>query len=628
MSIADLSQADFDWYTDYASKMRKCHDTEMMQEIDPDLIRAFYRGKTKKDQRFVRTGRNTDSEHFLMLTTMFSGANTILPSLYYQNPNPIIQALRDATPESAALLCAALKHYMKVNSAKEENQEAVLNSYWMGIGWKKLGYRIQTATAPEFQQDPESAPVEQKEKPFNFMDMLKPKPNPLQSKERLEFVEEEGLFNASESPLNIALDHKADLRNRKAILHFLPRTLYEIMQFGGYDKETLDELYKKYLHSHGSRLDTRGIDLTLMELHVLQRNGIWVLTWIDGFKKPLQYELSTLDAKCGFQFEPLVLTNEPGVRYPISHMKIASMKQDKLNKMASTFYENVARARNFMLLNQKGLAKGQIEAIEQNKVKGIILHDGPIPPNTIMEAQSPPIQNDLPVLMQMVVQDMIEGMGSTTQKVQGKSKNKTLGQDEIAEEGSVERESGMKDRVRDWMVNQFRKEGKLLQTYGEMELRVHIAPEDFADPTMSKQFQGSDEEFMTLNNPAPLKSYLPGDYKYETNIEEAIQPNGEVIRQGIERIIATYSNPVIKQEVNNDRKVLKIGEMFSVWLETFSQLGNPKRFVEEIDSMQLAAMQTRELLMGGAGQQMLSPKPEPKEGGPRGKVPQEKEVAA
>lgn len=598
MGIENLSQQDFSFYRAYADKMVACHEREFLEEINPEIIRALYRGNKNKDNRFSRFTQVTGKDHQITLNTLFSSSNTRLPNLYFQNPNPIITPIKDSTPESAAILTSLIKHYMKENSAKRENQEAVLNADWFGLGWKKQGYRVSMGLSPDLEGEPESQGNQGGEKPFNFMDVLfqKEEPDALQYKPRVDFVEEEGLFNSSESPLNVMVDHKSDLLNSKAILHRLPRTLYEIMNFGSYDQESLDEIYQKYRHVRGTRMESRDIDLTLMELHVRQRNGIWILTWIDEFHKPLQYEKSTWQGK-GFQFTPLSFTNEPGVRYPVSNMKIGAENQKNLDKMASTWYEHVSRARNILFVNEHDLAKGQLEAITENRIQMIVVTNKAVNAGTFAHASSPAIQSDIIQLINLMKQNLIEVIGSDSQAVSGQSVNKTLGQDELARTGTKVRESGAQDKVRDWMIEQIEKEAKLLQQYSNAELRITINPEDFADVSMRDGVQERQMQFMTPENPIGAKSVIQGEFKYDVNIEEAIRPDNEAIRREIERIIATYSNPLIKSEVNNDGFVLSVSGLFKKWLSTFEVLGNPDKFLPQIDPSQLAAMQVKELLM-------------------------------
>ena len=616
--LTDLSRGDFDHYRKYSESMRSLHDKEFMQEISPDIIRAFYRGRKVKDARFTRTGYGMDAnEHLLMLSMIFGSANTILPNLHHRNSQPIITPLRgqssvpNVTPEeSAAILTALERYYMKKNDAKVNNQEAALNAYWFGLGWKKLGYSRKSEPTEQIADEPETE-TQPEQKPFNFMDMmgLGKKPDAIQSKERMEYVDEEGLFNSSESPLNVMLDHKADLRNCKVILHRLPRTLYELMNFPGYDQSIMQELSTKFSRAKGSRLDTRDVDLTINELHIRQRNGIWILSWVDDFDKPLQYEKSTWQGK-GFQLVPLSFTNEPGVRYPVSHMKIAVQVQDKIDRMASLFYETVSRSKNMTLFHKGDLEPGTIDAIESNKIGAIGLTNKPINPGTFAQVTSAPVQNDLPALIAMCQQNLTEVMGSDAQMTTGKSKNKTLGQDELARMGTQVRESGMQDRFKDFMIEQFEKEAQLLQEYCDAELKLEILGTDFAEPIAAMENYKQTVEFMTMQNPLAARRYIENvEYQFDFNVEDSVKPDREKIMNDIERVIAFTTNPIVANAINEDGFIVKTGALAREWIGQVESLGNPRKYLSPIDSMQLAAIQTKRMLMSGGGSQPGAPSP-------------------
>lgn len=627
MALADLSQGDFKYLTSYADKMKACHEDEFMSEIDPDWIRAFYRGRKVKDKKHSRSTGMTDDEHLLMLSTVFGAANTILPNLYYRNPSPIITSIRGQAKvggvnpeESAALLTALEKFYMKKNDGKAANQECCLNAYFFGLGWKKISYQRQLSGAEEISEEPESADRGAPSDKAGFGEMLgisqpseSSKPIPLQSGDSSEFVEDEGLLNSSESPMNVWLDHKADLRNGKARCHAVNRSLYDLMSFGSYEPSVLQEIYQKFKYSRGSRLDTRDIDLELRELHVQQRNGIWVLTWVEGFNKALQYE-PAISKK--FQLLPLQFSSEPGIRYPISHMKLMCQSADKLDKVASLFYQTVARSRNMMFINASKLQQGTIDAIEKNRIQGIALTK--VDPGTGMfaHAQSPSVQNDLPTLMQLIQQSIIQISGADEQLVSGKSKNKTLGQDELARIGTKVRESGMQDRVKDHLIAQAEMEACLLKEYSEAELELEITGEDFADPIMAEKFEKETIKFMSPENPLPASRYIDGiDYKFDFNMEDALKPDREQVAAGIERTIAFTSNPIVEEALNNSGVEVRQDLLAKEWLTQQEYLGNPRKYLQPISPMQLAAKQARKMLMGGGGSAAKPPAPQQKQGG-------------
>src|SRR3990167_9287951 len=319
MSLKDLSVGDFQFYQDYASKMRDVHEKEFIRQIEPDLMRCLYRGYKLKHNEDMdayyydkASGENfySDKDNFLTLSRMFQSSNTVLPNLMYQVPRAIVIPKKGATPQSAAFMSAALNHYAALNEAKRENQEAVMNAWFYGLGIMKTGYRTVFFPREPIAQEPESMLDKFGEAMRNVDNALGLRPDNLESKERPDIVDYETLFSNSESPLNIMLDHKADLRNCKAVLHRVPRTLYDLENFGDYDEAALNKIYEKYKNQKGTRLSSREVDLNLNELHIQQRNGTWILTWCDEYDKALRYDKSSYQGK-GFQFDFLSLTNEP-----------------------------------------------------------------------------------------------------------------------------------------------------------------------------------------------------------------------------------------------------------------------------------------------------------------------------
>ena len=603
MALKDLSDLDFSFYKEYAKKMRNCHEKEFLEPCDPGLLRAMYRGKNKKELKnnsFYSSATLNTREHFLTMSRLFQGTNTILPNLYYQNPKIMALPIRRADPNSAALMTSVLNFYMKENQQKAENQEAVMNAWFFGIGWKKPGYRV---TFSPKTQDPESTITN----PNRFMQGVKSilgiTPDSNESKERLEIVDHEGLFNSSESPLNIMLDHKSDLRNSKAILHRIPRTLYELKNFGNYDESTLEEIFEKCQYKSGSRLDDREIDLTLNELHIQQRNGIWILSWVDEHEKPLRYDPSTVEGNTVLDdFVPLVFTNEPGVRYPVSHMKVAAQIQENIDYLVTLLIRKIDGMRNTLLMNEKILAPGQKKAIEANKINGIAWTNKSFSAADVQQLNSSSVSNDLPYLIAALQQNSTEILGTDEQTIAGKSKNDTLGQDKLANIGTQIRESGMLDKVRDWMIKQANIEGRLIKQYSNAELHLQITGKDYSDKLSGRLQEDKWVSFMTPENPLGLKHYLNGEFDYDLNIYEALKPDKDNLRKQYLEAITVGSNPIVQDSLLQNNKKLRIDLLFESALKNFENIGDYEMFLETLDSMQVAAIQASKVLMQNGGQ--------------------------
>lgn len=611
MSVKDLTKSDFDYHVEYARSDKECWENEFLKQINPDLMRSFYRGKKEIVNRYLGTGE--DSTQNLALSLLFASENTFASMVLPQNPQPIVVPLRDTPPEKAALMSSLLRRNMEINNSKIENREAIMNSRFFGLGWKKVGYRVDYPAKEQVAQEPETIT----EKAMNMFQSItggsEGRPV-MESKETPDLAYDEGVFNASESPMNIWLDHKTDLRNSTCINHAIPRTMYELMVYGNYDEEGLQEIYDKMKRLRGSRFDSRSMNVTLIERHIKQKNGIWVLSWVEGHEKPLQYERCILNTaprykQNMFQFVPISLTYEPGVRYPTSYMKVSTQVMDKIDKIVSLYLDIVSRTRNFMLINKNDLEKGTIDAIEDNKIGLIGLTNKPISNGTLQQYTSPAIGNDIPMILKTLQGALTQLVGIDEQMVAGQSTNETLGQDELARSGTKTRESGIKDAIRDFIIKQMKIEGCLMQEYAAGELEGTILPQDFANPQMSENFQPQDYQFMTMQNPLPATKYLDGAFDYDMNVEEAVRPDSRSLRDGYLSLLEASSNPILKNAMLEGQrpKRIRVDLVAEELIKTYSQLGNPSRFIEELDSMQAAAIQAKDMLMGGGMKQQGSP---------------------
>lgn len=612
MSLKDLSQGDFEFYKGYAKKMQACHEDEFMKVISPDLMRAYYRGRNSKEdkaQDMDALGFYSHREHFLTYSRIFQASNTILPNLYYQNPSPICIARKDSTEDDAALMTAVIKYYMKLNEAKRKNQEAILNAWFFGLGWKKMGYHTTFLPGKEIKGEPESKDIDSIGGKVMQMvgqgmkSVLGIQPDNLETPSATMQPDYETMFNDVESPVNIMLDHKADLNNGKAILHRVKRTLYDLECFGSYDPKIITEIYDKMRYAGGTRLDSREIELDLNELHVKQRNGTWITTWVDQFPKAMKYDRSTFQGK-GFQFTPIVFTNEPGVRYPISHMKVATQIQEHLDYLATLYVRIVDRVRNMTFVNEKDLAPGSKKAIQDNLLGGIVFTNKPLNAGSFANVNSASVTTDIPNLMGVLQQNITEIMGTDEQIVAGNSRNKTLGQDKLANIGTQIRESGMLDRVRDFMVTQFEKEGQIIKEYSNAELHFQITGKDYSDPQTGQKVEDKWVSFMTQQNPLGLKQYLQGEFEFDCNIQEAPKPDSQGIQQECVEAIKVFSDPMVKQAMLDNGTMPRIDVLAKKMAEQFYFI-KESEFIEKLDSQQLAAIQAKAVMQQAAPQMLL-----------------------
>lgn len=582
--LTDLSPDDHAYLRQYNRKMIETHENEFLRECDPEYLRALYRGYKEVKYRDYLTDSVKNRENTLSVTRIFSAANTILPNLYYQNPKMIAVPSSQDASFSAGIMTAAQNYYLRVLKQKEENQNAVMNTYFFGLGWKKLGYKV--FTTPKI-QEPEAMGVQEA--------LRQDMPDYMESKDNQEIVMEEGPFNTSEAPTSVLMDYKGTLRSFKIITHRVKRTLHDLMQFSRYDQGILKEIEEKYRHQNGTRFSARDIELWVNEMMIKNPNGYWIHTYCDEFEKPIRYD--QIKAK-RFPWVPLVFTNEPDVRYPVSHMKAGSHIQLWVDRIATLQLDVIGKMRNQIGVWEDALSHGQDQAFKRNLIGGIIKFKKPLTAGAIAPIASQPITPDLFQMLNYVLQNTTEILGADEQRISGKSKNDTLGQDQLAAMGTQIRESGMLDKVRDWMINQAEVLGELIQRYDSGKLALYVSPKYF-QRHMSNQIKPGIVEFGSESQPRGLNSFLQGtDFNYEMNVYEAVKPDKRALAKEYFDALKLFSSPQVENSLLRRQKMVrtdliaeKIGENF--------ELIDAAEFIEELDPLQAAAIQVRDLMSQG-----------------------------
>ena len=596
MSVKDLSQGDFTYWKNYNQKDIRCHEEEFIREIQPELMHSLYRGYKDKNYKADLLDPTKLRNHILVVSKIFTAVNTIIPNLMYQMPRVLCTPEQNCDPLAAAAMTATLNKYNRLTKQKLENQKAVLSTYFSGLSWKKTGYHypvLPSKADPESILSPEEMQQTQQVNEQNFEAVLL-------SGEIQEAIKKEAPFNSYESPLNVLIDHKGTLRNKRVLTHRLTRSLQDIYDYGKYDPEMVKQMVAEYEGKFGSRFDAREVNFTLNEKIISQRNGFWILVFADEFDKPLYYEKTDLD---DFNFTPLEFCNEPDIRYPTSHISVASRSQQWIDEIASRYVEMIGRARRQHYVNQEILAPGQKESFMKNLIGGLIFGKRPATQGDIMEINSSQIIPDIQMIMQMLQNGVMETLGADSQRVTGQSKNKTLGQDQIAAMGTEVRESGMLDKTHDWLVEQNEKMVKILRKHSGAQLDINIMQNDFQDPNIAKQIMGQQKQipysFRTEQQPMPLSYFTQDqDMGVTLNVYEAVKPDKKALAAEYDEFVIGYSNPIVQNALLENGKRVRIDLVVEERARLFEYL-DASRFIEDLDSMQMAAIQTKQMLMNG-----------------------------
>lgn len=533
--------------------------------------------------------------NMISLSRIFTTTNTLMPNLYYENPRKLAIPRKGTDPTIAAYMTAAQNYYMDATNQKRENQEAIMNAWFFGLGWKKVGYHV--ATEP-LVNNPENKLGPLEKMALGAKNILGLKPDQQEARDVPEYVRFETLVNTSESPCNILVDHKGDLMRHKVIAHQLPRTLHDLTTFGNYDKGAIDRYREMKQVERGTRFDDRNIELTLVEMTIEQRNGIWLLTFIEDFDRPLRYDKASHQGS--MPFTPIMFTYEPGVRYPVSHMKVASNVQEWIDNVVNLQLEIIGKMRNQFYINRNLFDKGKSVDFEKNRIGGILEGNRPATNGDIAEISSKGVPPDMFNILGLFQQSATEILGSTEQRVSGKSKNDTFGQDKLAEMGGQIREGGLLDRVRDWLIAQSHKEGEMLRQFSNAQITLEISPRDYADPNIAQQVMARLVEFGTPLHPLSLRHYLQGQFDYRVNIYEAVKPNNPQRRREYMELMGLFAQPQVTQELLMQGKRIRMDKLSQEIAKTFEVI-DAEGLIENLDPQQQAAIQATQVLQKTGG---------------------------
>lgn len=566
--------------------MRTMHEERFMSESNPELMGALYRGYKSTEYKRLLQSTNQQEQiknHVLAYSRIFTACNTILPNLHYQCPRVLAIPENGTDPESAATMTARINQFNRVSKQKAENQRAVINSYFLGISWKKMGFNPGNSPTPRMN------------------------PEHLISGSKIANTLPPGPFNTFESPVNVFIDDKGSFRQFKSICHRVPRSLSDLYEFGGYEPEQMEKLLKNYEKKFGSKYDDRDVMFNLNELMIEGRDGVYVLSYADEFDEPLAFNQLEVNSVADV-WKPLVFTNDPDSMYPTAHMGVASRVQVWIDEISSKYIENLGRSRAGYYINQNLLAPGQTkESFLKNMIGGAFWGTRQATQGDIMELKSSPIQGDYMNALGLLAQNVDQILGSDSQRISGMSENDTATQDKIAAAGTEIREAGMLDRVRDWLNDQTYTLGDIIQRYDNSVSELNVNPEDFYDEDIRRNQVPTQLEFGTDSQPFPLSYLLESSrFKYEINVYEAVKPDKKALAAEYDDLLVLYASPVVQQALIQSGVRPRLDLVAMERANQFEYI-NGKRFLEKLDPLQQAAAQTQMMLQTAGGGQAINP---------------------
>ena len=567
--MAKMTRNDFTFYKDYGTQMHSFHEERFTDIINPALVLRYYEGCRSVDIPDIIEDDRSEPDR-IKLNKFFPSTNTLLAELYPINPKWIITDRRNTMHDklSAKVLEGSLDYYYQKINAKRENQKAILNAWFFGFGATKQGWHTDIR--------PVSSPLPSYglgDKVKSFMTGKKPEYPDIEY-----YIEEEGPFIRSISPCDLELDHKKSFDDPRIIKHRITRTLKEVIDCPLY-KGATDQDFKNYFTKATD--DTRKIEVTLNEMWIKQKDGIWVFTYMDNWAKPLRWQ-KWGSLQEGFPITLLRLNDEPQVTYPVSHFKVAQRNQREIDFVMSKWVENVSRFKSLMYVNLDKFGSNKQQAknvLSQNPIGGILYGKGSLTGGDMVNISNETLPRDAFGLLEVLQSNLQEILSITGAKQTGEADTETATEAKIAESGNILRTTGMRGYIKDFIIEQGKKMAQNLKQFANTPEIIKITGLDLMNPETGQLITDEWVSFGQFGEMS-LKEAIQGDFDFDIDFTEALPKDLPVIRKQMMEVgqLLMQAQPLLAQE----GKKFEITEWVKDMLENFEAVATADKYITDV----------------------------------------------
>ena len=564
-----LSEKEFSYYRGFIKESKQEHD-KMVSLNCPEEVKRMYQGLLGDQENNAEV-----YENYLLIAIQ-----TLLPSLFYQFPRPIIKKKSSRGSDySANLIEGVMKHYIN-DEWKIENQLCILDAFLpYGYGVMKIGYNSRRGFV--------------KPKPSLYTGMTEGSSS--EGVETEEYLKFERPVLERASPAKTYLDHTKPFHKGQAITFDNDRTLDDLINSNLYQ---LSSEFIRYFQGRDS--DKRKVKLTLKEHFCTLDNGIYKLCYVDEWDEPIFWD------KTNYKQIPAALirfNKTPDELYTISTGKLACNAQKELQYLNELWKKHVDRIRRQHLVWEDALTETGKNTLRANEIDGIIPTNKPVSSGIYTQISSNPMGKDVYANIENV-RNYLKLLLSTTGGRGGSADVEFAETEKAQAAGDFMRSSGMQDAIRDFVRAQLRQTVSNIYNFGSPEIVVKITGKDVRDPVTGdiitgKELQLGGENGLDLQN--EIAGDVESDYLYDCDITSASRPDYAVIRKQLAEALGLLQG--LRPAINEKGKDVDFATLAQDYLNTFDALPDPEKyFVELSEEQQQQIMQAKVMAQMGIKQ--------------------------
>lgn len=569
--MPNLTPEDFQFYKDLIDTDQKAH-TKMMTASVPEAIQDAYEGRiTQRDgSEFQVVGNHIENY-------LFVASNTIIPTLFYQVPRPIIRGMRDELKYSASVISGLIKVYAR-DDFKKEVQTCIIDAFLpYPFACIKVGYNSRTG-----KYSPTPSLLTGKTEGGDDKSMEA-------SEEYLKF---EKPFVERQSPKTTYLDSSKPFGKDQRITFEYDRTLQELLDSNLY---ALGEDFIRYFKARNEN-DARKCKIKIKEHWCMIDGYAWKLVYTPDWHVELAWNKSVYKTLP----RELLRFNDLGDRlYTTSHGYLAYEAQKELNYQNEIMKEHLDKTRRQHIVDFSGLTEPGQKSLKANEIDGIIEANRPV--GTIyQQISSNPMGKDIYAGIENVRQYLKLVLSSSGGKG-GETDAEFAYTEKQQAIGDAMRTSGLQDKVRDFARNILKQMVSNLVKFGDPEVTIQITGKNVIDPVTGELITGKEMQIggpMGLKLKDEIKGDVEVDYTYDIDIMSAQRPDFAVVRAQLKEFIELMAT--LEPKLNTEGKKVEYAELAKDMANTFETLVDPEKYLSDMTPEDMQMMQARAMMAGGA----------------------------
>ncbi len=550
-----LSEKDFKYYKDLAIKDISAHDDLLNSVNRPDDVIAGFNGL------FPSSSGKHDVDSRMIENYLFIGANTILPSLFFQLPKIQLRAKREDLDFEAAVLSGLINSEFGEDE-KLEIQLCIIDAFLpYGFAVMKNGYNSRTG------------------KTKNKASVLTGKTEGGQDKDNdmegeVEYLKFEKAITVRQSPKFTYLDSTQPFGKGNRITFVYKRTLQQLMDSNLYN------LSSNFISYFGARAeDKRCVDITLNEQWIKEGAYVYKFVWVEGWQEELAW-IETIYDEIPSSF--LRFNKMGDILYAVSHGTLGIHAQKELNYLNELWKKHIDNIRNQIAAQRDALTKSGQMTLENNEIGGVVWFDKPITQGNILPISSNPMD---PNLFNNIVnvREYLKLILSTSGAIGGGPDSDLATVERNKEIGNVLRSSGMQDDIRVFLKDIIKQRIKNILKLGSIERIIKLTGQNLFSPTGKRLDDGAELE-LGGENGLSLKDIITGnidtDFIFDIDIVSAAKPDFPIVRKQLVEGAKTVQ--LIKNELAMAGKQFDWAKWTEMYFDTFDTVPNAKALIKDI----------------------------------------------